>query len=307
MNYVLAEANIGLMKAPLTDPSMAQLAARLDDLHGLAERSPGFVWRRRGETIAPAELRVFGDVFEPFDPARLFFTMSVWRDVDALRDFVYATVHVEVLRQKRAWMDEIGRPGVALWWIADAHRPTVAEAAVRLRALRDHGPSARAFNFGNRFPSPVVTIAREAVTSVDAQALIAELDAEIQRRYPGAPVHGLGPADLSDPEFSFYVARVDGTPAACGALRRREPGVVEVKRMYVRPVHRGLGLARAILGALEGRARALRVGRVLLETGEAQPEAIALYRSAGYTDIPRFGEYVPIAVSLCFEKRLHVG
>ncbi|MEO8481328.1 MAG: GNAT family N-acetyltransferase [Acidobacteriota bacterium] len=148
-----------------------------------------------------------------------------------------------------------------------------------------------------------VVVSRVASTSLEAQLLIAELDAEIQRRYPGAPVHGLSAADVADPEFSFYVARVDGVPAACGALRRREPGVTEVKRMFVRPMYRRLGLARQILQTLEGRAADLGASRMLLETGDGQPEAIALYRSAGYADIPRFGEYAAIAVSLCFEKR----
>jgi GNAT superfamily N-acetyltransferase len=147
-------------------------------------------------------------------------------------------------------------------------------------------------------------IDRVSVDGDEARALIAELDAEIQRRYPGATPHGLTPADLADPEFSFYVARLDGTLAACGALRRREPGTTEVKRMYVRPAYRSLGLARALLVRLETRAAELGATRVVLETGDGQPEAIALYRSAGYTAIPRYGEYAAIAVSRCFEKRL---
>jgi GNAT superfamily N-acetyltransferase len=148
------------------------------------------------------------------------------------------------------------------------------------------------------------TIALEPVSSQDARALIEELDADIQRRYPGAPVHGLRETDVADPEFSFYIARVEGVAAACGALRRISVGTTEVKRMYVRAPYRRRGLARAILGALEARAVELGASRVLLETGTGQPEAIALYRSAGYTDIPRFGEYVTVAVSVCFEKRL---
>lgn len=151
---------------------------------------------------------------------------------------------------------------------------------------------------------PTVRIVRVDPAAPEALSLIAELDAEICRRYPGVMPHGLTAADLADPEFSFYVAWLDGEPVACGALRRREPGVTEVKRMYVRPAHRGRGLARDILRTLEGRAHALGAVRILIETGKAQPEAVALYRSAGYVDIPRFGEYAAIPVSLCFEKRL---
>lgn len=153
-------------------------------------------------------------------------------------------------------------------------------------------------------PPPLPLISRELPGSVDAQLLIAELDADIERRYPGVTPHGLSAADMSDPEFSFYVARVGDVPAACGALRRREPGVTEVKRMYVRPAYRGRGLARQLLVILEARARALGAASILIETGAGQPEAVTLYRSAGYLDIPRFGEYADIPVSLCFEKRL---
>jgi GNAT superfamily N-acetyltransferase len=138
----------------------------------------------------------------------------------------------------------------------------------------------------------------------EAVALIVELDAEIQRRYPGAPVHGLTPADLRDPDMVFLIGRVDGSPAGCGALRTRGPGVGEVKRMYVRPEFRGRGVARAILTALEREAQHRRVARMLIETGDGQPEAIALYESAGYAPIPPYGEYVGNVVSRCFEKQM---
>lgn len=99
-------------------------------------------------------------------------------------------------------------------------------------------------------------------------------------------------------------ARVDGTAVACGALRRLGPDTSEVKRMYVRPAFRGRGLARRILAELEETARRRAAARIRLETGMRQPEAIALYRSAGYVEIALFGEYVGDPTSVCFEKRL---
>ena len=74
-------------------------------------------------------------------------------------------------------------------------------------------------------------------------------------------------------------------------MRRIEPGVAEIKRMYVDPSARGRGVGRQILDALEAEARRLGARRIVLETGPRQPEAIALYARAGFAEIPLFGEY----------------
>lgn len=67
-------------------------------------------------------------------------------------------------------------------------------------------------------------------------------------------------------------------------------GVTELKRMFVRPAHRGHGFARDLLTQLEGVATAAGIRRLRLETGTAQHAALALYRSSGYADIPAYGE-----------------
>ena len=149
-----------------------------------------------------------------------------------------------------------------------------------------------------------MTIAPAAVDSDDARRLIAELDAELNRRYPALPVHGLAAEDGADPRLTFLIARVAGEPAGCGASRHLEPGVLEIKRMYVRDAFRGRGIARAILSELERRARDAGAVALRLETGARQPEAIALYLSEGFVEIPLFGEYVGDALSRCFEKAL---
>jgi GNAT superfamily N-acetyltransferase len=150
-----------------------------------------------------------------------------------------------------------------------------------------------------------VEVADVPVTSSEARALMEELDAELRQRYPGGPPpHGLRPRDAADANTVFVVARVREQAAACGASRRLDESAVEIKRMYVRPSHRGRGLARRILAELESRARAAGAARLVLETGVRQPEAIALYRSEGFTRIEPFGEYIGDALSRCFEKRL---
>lgn len=80
--------------------------------------------------------------------------------------------------------------------------------------------------------------------------------------------------------------------------------MAEVERLYVRPEARGHGIAAALLGALEAEASALFADRMVLRTGEWQPEAMALYRRAGYAEIERFGEYTDSPLSVCMCKTL---
>lgn len=102
------------------------------------------------------------------------------------------------------------------------------------------------------------------------------------------------PADADElvpPRGAFLVARLDGEPVGCGAVKTWEPpstsggGVADIKRMWVSPRMRGAGLGRRMLEALEGEARALGLGRARLETNGALAEAIAMYRGRGYQEI----------------------
>jgi GNAT superfamily N-acetyltransferase len=102
----------------------------------------------------------------------------------------------------------------------------------------------------------------------------------------------------------FYVGDV---PAAMGGWRRGGPAGesdAEIKRMYVRPQFTRRGLARAILAELERSASAVGITRLVLETGTKQPEAIALYRSEGYVDVPSFGFYADYDDSVHLAKTL---
>jgi len=151
---------------------------------------------------------------------------------------------------------------------------------------------------------PGLVIRVDRPDSDDGRSLIQRLDEDLHQRYPAVAIHGLRPEDLADPHLTFLVASMDGQAIGCGALRLLAPGVGEVKRMFVRPEFRGRGIARHILFALESTARERGYSMLRLETGIRQPEALRLYRSAGYAEIPCFGEYADDRFSVCFEKRL---
>ncbi len=137
-----------------------------------------------------------------------------------------------------------------------------------------------------------------------AKALIGALSAEIQERYGPEQYAAVDPAVFAPPGGVFLVASVGGEAAGCGGFRRIDDGVAEVHRMYVAPAHRRAGVARALLAELEEHARRAAYTQMRLETGTLQPEAIALYRSAGWDRIPCFFPYVVYDNSVCFSKRL---
>jgi ribosomal protein S18 acetylase RimI-like enzyme len=124
--------------------------------------------------------------------------------------------------------------------------------------------------------------------SRDARRLLDAFAEEISARYPGwtpsAPPHST-PRDFAAPHGRFVVAYRDGRAVACGGVRRIEDEAGEIKRLYVAPGARGQGLARRVLDDLEVAARELGCSRVRLDTGARQPEALALFRAAGYAEI----------------------
>jgi GNAT superfamily N-acetyltransferase len=107
-------------------------------------------------------------------------------------------------------------------------------------------------------------------------------------------------AELLGPGDRLLVGRIGGRPVACGAVRALEPGVGEIKRMFVVSEHRGEGLGRRLLEALEAEAAAMGFDRIRLDTGDRQTEAIALYRSAGYRPIAAYTD----TADLWFERDL---
>ena len=132
--------------------------------------------------------------------------------------------------------------------------------------------------------------------------LVSALDEDLVERYPALSDDPPAPArDL----LAAVVAYAGNAPVGSGALRALEPGVVEIKHMFVLPEARGLGAARRMLGVLEARGRALGYSAARLGSGVRQPEALALYEASGYCRIPLFGEYEDGGeLCVCYEKPL---
>lgn len=155
-------------------------------------------------------------------------------------------------------------------------------------------------------PSIQIDCRREELSSPVVQRLISTLNAELLSIYPedGANFFRLDPEEVAEGRGAFLVAYLDGKPVGCGAIRLNEPGLAEIKRMYVDPSVRGRRVGRQIVDALEVQARLIGAKRIVLETGPRQPDALALYTHAGFYEIPLYGEYIGSLFSICMAKDL---
>lgn len=115
----------------------------------------------------------------------------------------------------------------------------------------------------------------------------AELDRRFSTGYDVEQSVAVALDDIRPPSGVFLVATLRGDPVGCGALRHPEPDVAEIKRMWVAPTTRGLGVGRRLLTELESRAQAK---VVRLDTNSTLTEAIAMYRSAGYEEVDPFND-----------------
>jgi hypothetical protein len=159
-NYQLAQLNVAALKAPLDSPELKDFVDNLDRINALAEAAPGFAWRLVGEGNDATALRPLGE--------DIIVNMSVWTDVNALRDFAYKSAHVEIMRRRREWFTRMADAYMVLWWVPSGHQPTVAEAAARLEHLRKVGSSPAAFTFGEAFAAPDATRPGEPFSFRDA-------------------------------------------------------------------------------------------------------------------------------------------
>jgi putative acetyltransferase len=153
-------------------------------------------------------------------------------------------------------------------------------------------------------------ITNERPDSETAQELIAELEAHLSPYYPAESRHGYSVEKLLREGVAFFVIRHDGLPGAkgdaagCGGIQLSGAEYGEVKRMYIRPAFRGLGLAKLMLEHLAAYAREQGVRLLRLETGIHQHEAIGLYERMGFERIDAFGPYRDDPLSRYYEKQI---
>lgn len=150
-----------------------------------------------------------------------------------------------------------------------------------------------------------ITIIEERPDSADAVLLIDELQTHLNPdKYPDESRHGYSVDKLLREGIAFFVIRHDDVPAGCGGIKFFEKDYGEVKRMYVRPQFRGLGMGKFMLEHLAVYARERQVSTLRLETGIYQTEAIRLYERYGFKRRGPFGEYKADPLSVYFEKCL---
>ena len=154
--YHLAELNIGTARAPTDSPEMAGFMAGIVPVNALADAAPGFVWRLQdGDGPGATALRPCGP--------DIMVNMSVWENLESLRDFVYRSgPHLDFMRRRRAWFNPMAVPYLVLWWVPAGHIPGLDEALSRLDLLRREGPGPRAFTFRDPYPPPVPAEAADA-------------------------------------------------------------------------------------------------------------------------------------------------
>jgi hypothetical protein len=156
--YHVAQVNIGRIRAELDDPIMAGFVNRLDEINALADAAPGFVWRLKTEENNATYLR-------PFEDERTLLNMSVWESVESLHQFVFKTMHVELLRQRHAWFEKFNGAYAALWWVPAGDIPSVDDAKKRIAHLDRYGPSTFAFTFNKAFAPHESDVDAGAVSS----------------------------------------------------------------------------------------------------------------------------------------------
>lgn len=144
MKMHVAQFNIARMRAPLTDPLMADFVAQLDPINTLADEAPGFVWRLQAG-IGGSDIRLYGD--EP-----ILANMSVWETVEDLREYVYKTAHLGPLQDRKRWFDKIEEAYYVMWWVPAGYIPTPEEGNERLDYLRANGETEHAFSLKRVFP-----------------------------------------------------------------------------------------------------------------------------------------------------------
>jgi CHAT domain-containing protein len=138
MTYQLAQLNIAKGKERMDHPLLAEFVENISRLNALAEQADGFIWRLKDESGDALAIEAFSD-------PTIVINMSVWRDVETLKNYVYSSDHLAFMRRKKEWFTKLESNHLVLWWIPKGHIPTIEEAKEKLRHLEEKGSTPEAF------------------------------------------------------------------------------------------------------------------------------------------------------------------
>ena len=145
--WQLAQINVGTLVGPEGDPRVQAFFDQLDAVNAIAESTPGFVWRLKGEGNNATDIN-------PTPDARFVLNISVWEGVEALMAFAYRSGHSSVLARRTAWFEPHPGNHMALWWVPAGTQPGMEAGLARLWLLDRYGPTQEAFTFRTRFGPP---------------------------------------------------------------------------------------------------------------------------------------------------------
>ncbi|ODT07918.1 MAG: GNAT family N-acetyltransferase [Mesorhizobium sp. SCN 65-20] len=149
-----------------------------------------------------------------------------------------------------------------------------------------------------------IEIAVESPLQDEVRGLIAELNATLLDLTPPEFCFHMTAEQMAGPDTTVFIARDNGEAVGCGALKRHEGGLGEVKRMYTRPTHRGKKIGAEIVRHIETLARGEGISRLVLETGDRHPAAWAVYEGAGFSRCGPVLDYPDSQWSVFYEKNL---
>lgn len=141
MEYQLAQINIAKLLKPFDHPQIADFVNQLDEINALAEKSKGFIWRLKDEDSNDATS------INPYNNQNIIVNMSIWDDVNSLKEYVYNSGHVQVFMRRKEWFEKPTKAHMALWWIEKGEYPTAQEGKERIEYLQQFGSSKFAFTF----------------------------------------------------------------------------------------------------------------------------------------------------------------
>jgi hypothetical protein len=146
----LAQLNIGKTRFNLESDEMAEFVNNLEPINAIAESSPGYIWRLKDDSGDATNIEVENN-------PDLIVNMSLWDNVESLKNFMFKTHHIDFLKRKKEWFVPTTEASYVLWWVQEGHIPTVQEAMEKLEYLRQNGETPEAFSFKREFAKPDLT------------------------------------------------------------------------------------------------------------------------------------------------------